>query len=550
MSVSTTARPDQVPVLIIGGGPVGLGLAADLGSRGVRCVMIDRGDGTVYHPRANTVNSRTMEFCRRWGIAQEVKESGAPPDFPPTIIYATSLPGFEIARIERPTHGGYKPLPTTPERSQRCNQIWFDPILRKLGATFPSVTQRYGCKFESVEILEDGVIATVTDIASGQTERIAARYLVDCSGGHSGIGKMLGVKQEGKATLSYHLNIFLRIKELWTLHDKGNAAFYFLVDKSGDYGSFIEIDGRELWRLGMHGEQFKEEPTPELLKSVITRALGPNIPYEIISARRWICRDLVADRFQAPPIFLAGDCVHQHAPSGGFGMNTGMGDAVDLGWKLAACLAGWGGAGLLESYEAERRPVAQRNVGEATDNVMRTTNEALVRLVDDDTPEGRDARHQLGEDIVRNRAKTFISDGIALGYRYESPIVIPDGTAPPPDSVMNYVQTSRPGSRAPHAWIEEGKSTIDLFGKNFVLLRFPGAPDASGIAEAASRNAMPLDVVEIADPAIAALYEKKLVLVRPDGHVAWRGNTAPQDPAEIIDTVRGVAAAGKARRAA
>jgi 2-polyprenyl-6-methoxyphenol hydroxylase-like FAD-dependent oxidoreductase len=545
--MAVASMSDQTPVLIIGGGPVGLGLAVDLGWRGTPCLLIEQSDGTIYHPRANTVNSRTMEFCRRWGIAKEVKESGAPPDFPPTIVYATSLDGYELCRIERPTHGGHRPLPTTPERSQRCNQIWFDPILRRLAGSFSSVRLRYDCRFDSFERQGDGVVATVRDMKSDCSERIAARYVIDCSGGHSGIGKTLGIKQEGRPVLSYHLNIFLKIKKLWTLHDKGKAAFYFLVDRSGDYGSLIEIDGNELWRIGVHGEAYRDEPTDAQIRAVIARCIGDKIPYEIISARRWTCRDLVADRFQSPPVFLAGDAVHQHAPSGGFGMNTGMGDAVDLGWKLAGAVAGWGGSGLLASYEAERRPVAQRNVGEATDNVMRTSDPALIRLIEDPTPAGDAARRQIGDDIVRNRAKTFISDGIALGYRYDSPTVIPDGTPPPRDSVMDYVQTSRPGSRAPHAWLspsdlEGGKSTIDLFGRGFVLMRLgAAATDPSSLEAAAARRGLPLEVVSIADPSIAALYEQPLVLVRPDGHVAWRAASAPADPLAIIDQVRGAA---------
>lgn len=534
------ASDGETPVLIVGGGPVGLGLAADLGWRGTPCVLIEQGDGTIYHPRANTVNSRTMEFCRRWGIAKEVRESGAPPDFPPTIIYATSLAGYEIARIERPTHGGHKPLPTTPERSQRCNQIWFDPILKRLAESFPSVTLRYNRRFESFARDGDGIVATVQDTATGRSERIAARYLIDCSGGHSGIGKTLGIRQEGRPVLSYHLNIFLKIKELWHQHDKGKAAFYFFMDKGGDYGSLIEIDGNELWRLGMHGPEYRDEPSEEQIRAVIARCFGKPIPYEIISARRWVCRDLVADRFQSPPVFLAGDSVHQHAPSGGFGMNTGMGDAVDLGWKLAASVAGWGGPGLLASYEAERRPVAQRNVGEATDNVMRTTDPALIEKIELATPEGDAARCQIGKDILENRAKTFISDGIALGYRYDSPIVVPDGTPPPPDSVMEYVPTSRPGSRAPHAWLAENRSTIDLFGRGFVLMRCGAdAPSGAGLAAAAEQRGVPFEIVSITEPSITQLYERPLVLVRPDGHVAWRSATQPEDPLAIIDTVRG-----------
>jgi 2-polyprenyl-6-methoxyphenol hydroxylase-like FAD-dependent oxidoreductase len=534
---------NQIPVLIVGGGPVGLGLAIDLGWRGIDCLLVEQGDGSIYHPRANTVNSRTMEFCRRWGFAQEVKESGAPPDFPPHIIYCTSLVGPTLCRIERPTHGGYKPLPTTPERSQRCNQIWFDPILRKRASQFPSVKLRYRCKFESFERDGDGVIANIRDQETGQAERVAARFLVDCSGGASGIGKTLGVKQIGRPILSYHANIFLKIPELWEMHDKGKAAFYFLIDKRGDYGSVIEIDGRELWRLGVHGDEWKDEPTDELVNSTIRRALGPDIPYEVISVNKWTCRDLVADRFGFPPIFLAGDCVHQHAPSGGFGMNTGMGDAVDLGWKLAACIEGWGGPALLESYETERRPVAQRNVGEATDNSVRAANEHLVQYVEDDTPQGEAARKQLGDDIVNTRAKTFISDGIALGYIYDSPVIVPDGTPKPQLSVMSYTPTTYPGARAPHAWVADDKSTLDLFGRGFVLMRSGGADPSTLVAAAKSRG-VPLEVFDISNSSIEKLYEKKLVLVRPDGHVAWRGDAAPSDPLAIIDTVRGAAVVG------
>jgi hypothetical protein len=229
-------------------------------------------------------------------------------------------------------------------------------------------------------------------------------------------------------------------------------------------------------------------------------------------------------------------------------MNTGMGDAVDLGWKLAACVEGWGGPALLESYEPERRPVAQRNVGEATDNAVRATNAHLVKLVQDATPEGEDARKTIGADIVANRAKTFISDGIALGYIYDSPVIVPDGSPRPQLTVMDYTPTTYPGARAPHAWVAEGKSTIDLFGRKFVLMRSGGA-DPSAIVTAAATRGVPLEVFDISDSSIAKLYEKKLVLVRPDGHVAWRGDSAPSDPLSVIDAVRGAVARRAAKAA-
>ena len=537
---------NETQVLIVGGGPVGLALAADLGWRGIDCILLEQGDGTIYHPRANTVNSRTMEFCRRWGVAEEVHNSGAPPDFPSTILYLTSLQGYELARIERPTYGGgdagrVKPLLTSPERSERCNQLFFDPIMRHLAQAMPSVTMRYRCRFEAFEETEGGVIATVRDLASDRTETVAARYLVACCAGHSAVPKALDVRWEGEAALSYHLNVFLRTHELWNRHDKGKAAFYFFVNRVGNSPSLIELDGKDLWRLGVNLGSERIAPEAVDVKGIVKAVMGPDFPYEVISVLPWTQRSIVADRWQRGKIFLAGDAVHQHGPSGGFGMNTGLGDAVDLGWKLAATLEGWGGAGLLDSYERERRPVAKRVVDEVRENQGEIVDAATLDAIEEPGPRGDELRRRLGELIVQHRTRVYISDGIALGYRYDpSPIIAPDGTPAPRDTVTEYVQTSRPGSRAPHAWLAEGRSTIDLFGKGFVLLAFGGAAgEGDGLAAAARSRGMPLALVPIDDAAIAKLYERRLVLVRPDGMVAWRGDAPPADPLALVDLVRG-----------
>jgi 2-polyprenyl-6-methoxyphenol hydroxylase-like FAD-dependent oxidoreductase len=506
---------------------------------------VEQGDGTIVHPRANTINSRTMEFCRRWGIAEQVRQAGTPPDFPSNIVYATTLQGYELARIDRPTYGGHKPLPTTPERSQRCNQLFFDPILRKLAGSLPSVTLRYRCRFESFSETKDGVIATVRNLATDQAETIAAKFLVACCGAQSSVPKAIGSRMEGAAAISYHLNVFLKIPELWKHHDKGKAAFYFFVNRDGDGSSLIELDGRELWRLGLDCGPTRIAPDKLDIKGTVTRLLGPEVPYEAISVLPWTCRSIVADRWRAGRVLLAGDAVHQHGPTGGFGMNTGMGDAVDVAWKIAACLDGWGGAGLLDSYQIERRPVAQRIVREATDNMEYEFDPKMRAVIEDATPDGEAARRHMREEIVTKRTRVFVSDGIVLGYRYDpSPIVWGDGTPPPQDSISTYAPTARPGSRAPHAWVSDGKSTLDLFGKGFVLLAFGGAAGDAGMFErAAASSRTPLRVVSIDDPAIATLYERRLVLVRPDGHVAWRGDTAPADPQTVIDVARGVSKA-------
>jgi 2-polyprenyl-6-methoxyphenol hydroxylase-like FAD-dependent oxidoreductase len=533
----------ETPVLIVGGGPVGLALAADLGRRGIECTLVEQSDGTIYHPRANTVNSRTMEFCRRWGIAEEVRQAGTPPDFPLDIIFCTALNGHTLARVDRPTYGGHKPLPTTPERSQRCNQLFFDPLMRKLAASFSSVRLRYRCRFESFIEKADGIECRLHDLANDRRETIKARFLVACCAGRSSVPQALGVRWEGQPVLSYHLNAFLKIEKLWNRHDKGKTAFYFFVDEKGLGPSLIELDGNELWRFGVSTGQNLLAAEKADIPALIKKFVGSDIPYELVSVLPWTCRSVVADTWQRGNVFLAGDAVHQHSPSGGFGMNTGLGDAVDLSWKIAATLAGWSGPALLESYESERKPVAIRIVREATEGQEPLANSAALSLINAATAEGDRAREAIGEEILRERTKVFVSDGLVLGYRYESsPVIVPDGTPAPPESVSRYTPAARPGSRAPHAWLEEGRSTLDLFGDGFVLLAFNGAAgDAEPIAAAARSRGVPYQTIPVDDPAIAALYERRLVLVRPDGHVCWRDDAAPKDPLALIERVRGAA---------
>ncbi|MGH3427282.1 MAG: FAD-dependent monooxygenase, partial [Terriglobales bacterium] len=228
------------------------------------------------------------------------------------------------------------------------------------------------------------------------------------------------------------------------------------------------------------------------------------------------------------------------SPTGGFGYNTGVCDVVDLSWKIQAVLNGWGGDRLLDSYESERRPIAIRNVAAAAENYYALVSARDCDHILEDTPRGAIERANAGKHIRVATKNEWENLGIVLGYRYEgSPICISDGTAAPADEVGVYVQTSRPGHRAPHAWLEEGHSTLDLFGSGFVLIVFPDAPEPTPLVKAAEKRGVPMSVVKISNEAIARLYERKLVLVRPDGHSAWRGDTVPADSLAVIDRVRG-----------
>lgn len=533
----------ETPMLIVGAGPVGLALAADLGRRGVPCLAVEQGNGVPEHPRASAINARSMEFMRRFGIADRVREVGTPPDFPHTALYCTTLSGFEIARIERPHHGGRGQGEKSPERPQRCNQLWLDPLLRELATSFSCVDIRHRHRLESFRQDGDRIVATVHDLAGDRRIEIAAPLMIDCSGGHSPIRRQLGIGMSGSSYTGYFISIFVRAPELWKHHSMGKAALCWFIDAKGLWRNYVNLDGRELYRFGINGKEFYDHPERVDAEKHFRDVVGKDVPHEILSVVRWQARNVVADRYQAGRIFLAGDAAHLNHPSAGLGLNTGFGDALDLGWKLAAVHHGWGGASLLDSYEIERRPVGVRNVGHADESHAGDRERAPHPAIADDTPEGARVRRTMGEAIVADQTKKVITDGLALGYRYDpSPIVVQDGTPPPDDATMEYHPSARPGGRAPHAWITEGRSIIDLFGGDFVLLRLgSAAPDATGMVRAFAQRSVPLQVESIQDPQIARLYERALVLVRPDGHVAWRSDVPPPDPLALADHVRGAA---------
>jgi 2-polyprenyl-6-methoxyphenol hydroxylase-like FAD-dependent oxidoreductase len=531
----------ETPILIVGGGPVGLALASDLGWRGTPCLLIEQGGGPTDHPRATAINARSMEFMRRWGIAAAVRNASAPEDFPHTALYCTSLAGFEIARIERPHHGGREPSTTSPERAQRCNQIWLDPILRDLARSFASVDVRYRWRLESVAEESDAVIATVHDLAEDKRRRIAAEYVIDCSGGHSAIRRQLDLTMSGSPYVGYFLSIFVRAPKLWEHHPMGKAALINFVEPAGLWRNLVILDGRELYRFGVRGKEFYDTPDRVDCERLFVEAIGKDVPHEFLSVRRWVARNVVSDTYRMGRIFFAGDAAHLNHPSSGLGLNTGLGDAIDLGWKLSATLSGWGGASLLDSYAIERVPVGRRNVAHADASHATDREQQPSVEIFEASAKGEHARRRLGGAIVAAQTKKFITDGLALGYRYDaSPVCWPEQIAPPEQDIAEYHPTAYTGSRAPHVWLRDGRSIIDLYGRGFTLLRLgQSAPDASSITSAFVHRGVPFAIESFVDPEIVGLYARRLVLVRPDGHVAWRSDTLPPEPIALVDRVIG-----------
>jgi 2-polyprenyl-6-methoxyphenol hydroxylase-like FAD-dependent oxidoreductase len=530
----------EVPVLIVGGGPVGLAAAIELAWRGVDCLLVERRDGSIGHPKMNQVSVRTMEICRRWGVAPSVRARSVPEDFPRNIRFVTATSGYELAHYDFPARKD-EPCANSPEAIQRCSQIYFDPILREHAQSLGHARFAYRHELESFAQEADGVTAEIADLDNDTKKRVRAGYLVACDGAESGIRASLGIPMVGDQALNSNVNAFFSCTDHAALFHHGRAVMQWLIDGRGVWADIVSVNGRDLWRFSLMRIPAGAQPGKEEMAAHLRRAIGREAAFEIHSVLPWERRRVVAERFSDGRVLLAGDAAHQMSPTGGFGMNTGIQEAVDAGWKLAAVIQGWGGPNLIASYDLERRPVAQMIVDEAARNFNQFGRLPKGDDIDADTPEGARLRRAIGDAIRAERFdREYVMEGVPLGYRLEgSPIVVPDGTPAPPFEVMTYRPTARPGHRAPHAWIDHERSTIDLYGAGYTLVRFDPRVPTAALQTAARERGVPLAVIDVANGAIARLYERALVLVRPDGFVAWRGDTVPSDAMALVDTIRG-----------
>ena len=539
----------EIPVIIAGGGPVGLTLTMDLGWRGVPSLLFEeRVSAEPPNPKCNTTNARSMEHFRRLGCADRLRAAGLPANHPTHVVYVTRVNGYLLGRLNLPASsmrrqdaGALDEGWPTPEPQHRISQIFVEPILYDHARTFPGTEIRRGWRVESFSHSHGEVSVEAVEIATGRRETHRSRYLVGCDGGRSTVRRQLGIQLNGVDVIGRNVSVYFRAPKL-IQHDRNGPAWMYWIINTDQFGTLVALDGKELWLLHLTvppGKDFDEVD----LKVAIPAALGAEVPIEILGIERWTSRRLVADRYRDGNVFLAGDAAHIWIPLGGFGMNAGIGDATHLAWLLSAEYRGWAGPGLLDAYEAERRPIGDL-VSEAAVQIMKNRGPAMqVREgIEDDNETGAAMRRAMGERIVAADASQFNSVGVQLGYYYDnSPINVNDGTPPPPFSLDKYVPTTRPGSRAPHSWLRDRTSLYDALGPDFTLLRLGSAfGDVQPLENAARLRNVPLKVLEIQEREVLAAYEDfPFVLIRPDQHIAWRGRELPEDPLALIDRVRG-----------
>lgn len=539
---------DTTPILIAGGGPVGLSLACDLSWRGIEAILVEKSDTTTTYPKMDVTNARTMEHFRRLGLADLIQSAAVPADHPMHCRWVTDLAGWELAvkahesvadlrQKIRDTNDGTQ----AAEPHVRIPQYDLEPLLKRVvERTGSGIDVRFGWTLESFEQHDTGVVSTVRHQQTGELKTIHSQYLVGADGGSSIVRKGLGIRYEGiPAGVRLYMIHFLThdhakvqpFGPAWHIHLLNTNSVLISQDDKHSFTLHTSLDP----------EVDANDIDP---KQWLCKHLGVNIDCDIQIAEEWTAHWLVAHRYGEGRVWLAGDSAHQYLPTGGYGMNTGIADAMDVSWKMAAMLQGWGGEHLLASITTERRAAGlhsrRGSAAQAQERfeILMQLNPAIALKDDVGAKARQDAAVALDAMIADERG----NPGVTLGYSYaDSPLISFEGAAPPPASVWDYQPTTYPGHRAPHLFLEDGSSLFDQFGPAFTLLIF-GGHDPSLFEQAAAACHLPLKVVTLHDEKVRAVYEKDVLLIRPDQHVAWRGDYCPfslADAQRIINLLRG-----------
>jgi 2-polyprenyl-6-methoxyphenol hydroxylase-like FAD-dependent oxidoreductase len=545
---------EETFVLIAGGGPVGLTAAIALGRRGVPAILVNERLETATHPKCNNTNARTMEHFRRLGLAEDIHHASLPPTVAREYAYVTRFCGYEFARMGRPHPymdkgkkvGGTPDFLRSPETPQYIPQTSLEPILKDHAERQASISIRFGWRVVSVTETAAGVTAQVENVTTRECREIAAQYVFAADGARSVIRRDLDIEMAGEdgtverafmsgTMLSHHI----RAPKLVEQSGRPPALISWITNHDAR-GFMFAQDERERWIVHYQVPRGMDWQTLDA-RAIIRRMIGADTEFEILSGGPWTGGlALVAERYQSARIFLAGDAAHLYTPLGALGMNTGVGDAINICWKIAAVHAGWAGPELLATYETERRPIGIRNSKHGISCAQRQSAWPIPPDVEDDTPQAEAGRKALGAYCLEDDREQYNTAGIQLGERYEeSPIIFSDTTPPPPDAWYTYTPHDRAGARLPHLTLADGRSLYAALGPEFTLIAFDGS-DGAPLQAAAKTRGVPLTMLHIAGAAPEP-YQSSLVLVRPDHHIAWHGSSTPADALAVIDRVRGAA---------
>lgn len=542
----------ETQVFIVGGGPVGLTLAMDLASRGIETVVAEmRESGEPPSVKCNHVSARSMEIFRRLGVADAIRAVGLPEDYDQDVSYRTTTTGIEITRITIPSRLGRKTGAEgadtwwpTPEPPHRVNQVYLEPVLFEHAAKNPRIRFLNRTKVRDFVQDSEGVSATAVDLQIDKEITIRATFLIGCDGGHSMVRKTIGSQYQGDPVIQRTQSTFINAPKLIELMEAKPAWCMFSLNPRRP-GNVYAIDGNKKWLIHnyLRDEELDFESVDRDLSIRTILGVGRDFEYEVLSKEDWYGRRLVADKFREGRVFICGDAAHLWVPYAGYGMNAGLADAANLAWLLSATIKGWAPLGILDAHEAERLPiteqVSQFAMKHAAD--MAAQRGSVPQDIEAPGPEGDARRAALGKQVYELNLPQYAAAGLNFGYYYdESPIIKYDDERHPVYSMGSFQSSTVPGCRTPHFFFKSGQSLYDELGQGYTLLKLDSKIDVAPLLDAATSQNVPFKVLDISCEEVAALYKHKLVLVRPDQHVAWRGDVAPEDAPRLIAKIRGV----------
>jgi 2-polyprenyl-6-methoxyphenol hydroxylase-like FAD-dependent oxidoreductase len=491
-----------------------------------------------------------MEIFRRLGVAESLRSAGLPEDYANDVSYRTSFSGKELTRIPIPcrrdrytaTEGPDANWPT-PEPPHRINQTFLEPILFEHAKASPRIRLLNETAIMVVSQDDIGAAATARHVRSGAEQDIHCQFIIGCDGGGSMVRKSIGAEFAGDAVIQRVQSTYIRAADLIERQDTAPAWATFSLNPTRS-GNVYAIDGKERWVV--HNYLKPDEPDFDSVDRDwairVILGVGADFEYDVIAPMDWYGRRLVADKFRDRRIYICGDAAHIWVPYAGYGMNAGIADAMNLSWTLAAHLKGWGAPGILDAYEQERLPITQQVSHFVMDHAhaMAGQRGGVPANIEDDDAEGEAARQALGQKAYDLNVQQYCAAGLNFGYFYEnSPIIVGDGAKAPGYSMATFTASTVPGCRTPHFWLPDGASLYDAMGPEFTLLRFDPSIDVDALLSAGEAAGVPLSLLDVPAASVEPAYTHQLILSRPDQHIAWRGNTTPDDPAALINCIRG-----------